>query len=781
MKLSILKRRGGDIKTSIIDVPRRGKTTEDPHRDPDLLGIECYEKALVEFILNADTPITIALQGEWGSGKTSLMNTLKAELVDKPDAKFNGVWINTWQYALMSSPEDSILEILKGITAQIGLKVPSEKKAGFSERFSPLFKRMVKVGTIVALNTVSGGGKAGDEVAKEFTLENATKDSDIATLKAEIAKLIVDALGTKNGFLFFIDDLDRIDPPIAVQILELLKNIFDLKHCIFILSIDYDVVIKGLKPKFGELTDRNEREFRSFFDKIIQLPFAMPVASYQIDKFLCDALKGIGFLSDEEEANVTLRQNLSEFARLSVGTNPRSLKRLTNILSLIHLIMVSKNKGDKEQENVNLTMQMIDKQINFALVCIQINYPAIYNTLLQEPDFKKWDESFARKLSLKVLTETEIENLDKSVEFDEEWEKVLYQLCTVDYYLKNRVHDISKLLNRIAELIPQVESLEDTIRNLIQLSAVTNLQTSAQAVVTKPEPINQSQWLKRHRDALVPKMTTLFGSKGKFWTQQTRVQSKLEYRIELKSDGFNRDGLMFSIESSGKQYAACMHVGYALLSGAASNDIEQELERIGKAGAVASVESELTQLKEMDGIKLTFSNQVGNGSIYFQVWYDSLEDMVSEVGITKYSEILTKVLNLLIQLHECERASTYGVFNSVLKYYQTRDVKPFTHVWVYDKHAVVIDTFTVKGSSLALDVAFEKEGWCVMFFNRKANQALLEKVRNKAQLERCFPFKAPQLPERYWPGKHIPFNEVQPFVDDVIAKLNAIDWSTVEL
>lgn len=43
----------------------------------------------------------------------------------------------------------------------------------------------------------------------------------------------------------------------------------------FVLAIDYDVVIKGLKPKFGELTDANEREFRSFFDKIIQLPFSM--------------------------------------------------------------------------------------------------------------------------------------------------------------------------------------------------------------------------------------------------------------------------------------------------------------------------------------------------------------------------------------------------------------------------------------------------------------------------------------------------------------------------
>ena len=61
------------MKTSIIDVPR--KYTQD-----DLFGIRVYQDALVEYIRYTETPITIALQGEWGSGKTSLMNLLRWEL-----------------------------------------------------------------------------------------------------------------------------------------------------------------------------------------------------------------------------------------------------------------------------------------------------------------------------------------------------------------------------------------------------------------------------------------------------------------------------------------------------------------------------------------------------------------------------------------------------------------------------------------------------------------------------------------------------------------------------
>ncbi len=40
-------------------------------KDVDGLGMNNYADALASFIQSAQTPMTIALQGEWGSGKTS--------------------------------------------------------------------------------------------------------------------------------------------------------------------------------------------------------------------------------------------------------------------------------------------------------------------------------------------------------------------------------------------------------------------------------------------------------------------------------------------------------------------------------------------------------------------------------------------------------------------------------------------------------------------------------------------------------------------------------------
>ena len=448
------------MKSSIIDVPRR-------HDQDDLFGIKVYQDALIRFIKLTDTPITIALQGEWGSGKTSLMNLLRWNLCDVDNAMYYPVWINTWQYSLMKSPQQAIISILEGIVNQIGALNPNAKWNESKKKIGNIFKKMATVGAKVAVGAAGLDGGLVDE----FVGDENKAQSDINQLKEEIGKLIEEALSndsSKTGFTFYIDDLDRIDPPVAVEILELLKNIFDLEKCVFILAIDYDVVIKGLKPKFGELTDKNEREFRSFFDKIIQLRFSMPVASYNVDTFLVDALRKIEFFTDEDLKDMNLAENLSEIARLSVGSNPRSLKRLTNTLSLISII-----NGEKSPESQNKDAH--NKILNFALVCMQIAYPYIYNQLTEEPNFKQWNERIASKLKLRHLTPEEKESLDATEEFDEDWEKVVFRMCQKETYLSNRAFQVSLLLSKIAEIVNDDNRLGEIVEATIALSAVTNL------------------------------------------------------------------------------------------------------------------------------------------------------------------------------------------------------------------------------------------------------------------------------------------------------------------
>jgi Cdc6-related protein, AAA superfamily ATPase len=92
---------GAREEIGIVDEPlaMRGK---------DLLKIKRYSNALITFIKNSQTPITIGIQGEWGSGKTSLLNTIYTELEsanEHQDSKdFKVVWINSWENSLMATP-----------------------------------------------------------------------------------------------------------------------------------------------------------------------------------------------------------------------------------------------------------------------------------------------------------------------------------------------------------------------------------------------------------------------------------------------------------------------------------------------------------------------------------------------------------------------------------------------------------------------------------------------------------------------------------------------------
>ncbi len=110
------------------------------------------------------------------------------------------------------------------------------------------------------------------------------------TLEYTINSIIERQETDVDRVIIFIDDLDRLKPRTVVLVLELLKNIFDLNNCIFVVAIDYQVVVKGLEGKFGKPDEINEWEFRAFFDKVIQLPFMISMSNYKISNYLGNML-----------------------------------------------------------------------------------------------------------------------------------------------------------------------------------------------------------------------------------------------------------------------------------------------------------------------------------------------------------------------------------------------------------------------------------------------------------------------------------------------------------
>ncbi|GGG88611.1 hypothetical protein GCM10011416_01110 [Polaribacter pacificus] len=519
------------IKSSITDSPRNISKGE-----KDNFGIEPFENGLTKFINNSNTPITIALQGEWGSGKTSLMNSLKRNLSDLEESKYHSIWLNTWEYALMKDAQSTLIDIITGLIQETS-KIAKVDETKINKLLNTLWSGVKETSKVVAKNALNKGFDGAGEIVNTFS---SNGKSSIGEIRNELEVIIENCIikDNKQGFIFFIDDLDRIDPPVAVQLLELLKNIFTLNNCVFILAIDYDVVIKGLEPKFGKLSESNEREFRSFFDKIIQVPFSMPVSGYETDKFLKESLLSTNYLDVESSNNIDLISKFSEISNLSVGKNPRALKRLMNSLSLISCINSAKNQTD-ENDQLNSELELL---VNFALVSIQIAYPPVYRLLSLYAGFDKWNENIALQMNLKPLDQQSIEKLNKTEEFDEEWEKVLFRLCENDFYLKKRALNISRLLNSLKETITNSkEEIEDVIGAVISLSSVTNLEAFDKPVVD----YHRGCLLKEIRERLFPVL------KNKLPDQEisqigkkvvTNLNFHLSQDVQFKFTSFPKDG-----------------------------------------------------------------------------------------------------------------------------------------------------------------------------------------------------------------------------------------------
>ena len=106
-------------------------------------------------------------------------------------------------------------------------------------------------------------------------------------------------------------------------------------------------------------TEENEREFRSFFDKIIQVPFSMPTGTYDIKELLVDKLStmGIEIPKDQEQA-------FSDVVKFTVGFNPRSLKRFMNSFSLLR----SLRELDLGEDNDDSDSTEFDDLVLFAIL-----------------------------------------------------------------------------------------------------------------------------------------------------------------------------------------------------------------------------------------------------------------------------------------------------------------------------------------------------------------------------------------------------------------------------
>lgn len=418
----------------------------------DEFMIDEYILGLSNFITGCETPLTLAIQGDWGTGKTSIMYQVEEKLKEKSSSnskrKIKTIFFNTWQYSQFDMDKNLAVTLITDLIDELEV-TDVDKRENFKKSLAVITKSMEYLKLDFGLLNIE---KINNQLLK--LISNEEKANNLKNLKQNLQSIIDDFVKENNyeKIVIFIDDLDRLVPKKAIEFLEILKLFLDCRNCVFVLAIDYNVVLRGTKSKYGD--DLDNEKGKAFFEKIIQVPFTVPVANYHMENFVKVSLKKINFYFNDD-----VTQNVTQLIRDSIGNNPRSVNRLFNSVSLLMHIINSNNELEND-----------DKLLIIATVCFQLRFDEAYDYLLTSYNNSP-EDSEETKYFLIDLLENSFEIPD-----DADYNSLVSRYGIFSFRNQKELESFRKFFNTLKLLLKyNVDKLEvEEFENLMKRMSFSN-------------------------------------------------------------------------------------------------------------------------------------------------------------------------------------------------------------------------------------------------------------------------------------------------------------------
>jgi predicted KAP-like P-loop ATPase len=272
----------------------------------DLLNNESIASCIIALLSEEPSrPVTIGVHGDWGAGKSSILEMIDAALDGKPDVlclKFNG-----WRY---QGFEDAKIALIEDIVTGLVEKRPLLRKAAGVVK--DIFRRIdwlkvAKHAGGLAFTAFTGipspdqvrGILGGLESMLSDPAKLATKEN-LETVVGTVKSVMKDEAESKNvpqeigefrkafddllkqagikRLVVLIDDLDRCLPDIAIETLEAIRLFMLTEHTAFVVAADEAMIEYAVRKHFPELPDTTgPRDYaRNYLEKLIQIPFRIP-------------------------------------------------------------------------------------------------------------------------------------------------------------------------------------------------------------------------------------------------------------------------------------------------------------------------------------------------------------------------------------------------------------------------------------------------------------------------------------------------------------------------
>lgn len=299
--------------------------TDQPKTDPeeDIFGYASFAKTLAHSILrsNPANGFVVGIYGEWGLGKSTLLNFIEhyARADVDEETPLVVVRFNPWWF---SGREDLVRRFfaeLEKAALRANIKGRKNKKI-LLESIRQLGRASAKALAFVPA-VPPGVAQVVDHATSLIPLE---KLPDIVELKQRI-----DGALNKAGLrvLVLIDEIDRLLPDEMIDVFRLVRSVGDLTGVNYVLAFDRDIVVSAL-------TNHLRLDGAKYLEKIVQAPFDLPRPEPQVlQRWFGNVLEGLvgespGVRFDQEHWNEIFLDGIVHFIK-----TPRDVIRLTNAIA----------------------------------------------------------------------------------------------------------------------------------------------------------------------------------------------------------------------------------------------------------------------------------------------------------------------------------------------------------------------------------------------------------------------------------------------------------------
>lgn len=302
----------------------------------DYLNFATFAVTISKIIESANSePISIGVSGSWGVGKSTLIKLIRKEL-EETERTYLFVEFNAWLYQGYDDAKASLMEVIARELAEHAKETSTalNKTQGLVSRINWLRVAKLSAGSAAAmamglppvglLGEVFGAGKAltdGDISEEDITGAEAVVDkaakvgsSLFNPVKTSSPPREIEAI--RSGFeetleemgvtlVVLIDDLDRCLPETAISTLEAVRLFLFLKNTAFVIAADNKMIRHAVSKHFEGIDDKL---VTNYFDKLIQIPIAMPkLGTQDIRAYLSLLYIDASSLSDGEKEKLRVK------------------------------------------------------------------------------------------------------------------------------------------------------------------------------------------------------------------------------------------------------------------------------------------------------------------------------------------------------------------------------------------------------------------------------------------------------------------------------------------